>query len=166
MILRRLAGTVAEGALSTRQSRLTVGMSFTGTRYPSRVRTSQRVASRARVSPARGRSLGMLTDMSCLLVSLSHGGSYAPCMSVYRIKSETEHRRAMAHVAANGGPTPEDEYGRDDNVLLSDDAAEEIIASANRRKLAEFREGYDVTLRLDRWEAFAHYGYDAGDTLG
>lgn len=104
--------------------------------------------------------------MNSLIVTLSHGGSYAPGMAYYRIKRDDEHNRAMAHVADNGGPSPEDEYGRDDNVLLSYDDAEYIIANANRRKLADWRDGWDVNVRLDRWEAFAYYGYDAGDTLG
>ena len=100
-----------------------------------------------------------------LIIDLEHGRAFAPCMAYYRIRNERDHRLAMDHVAAMGGPIPEDEYGRDDNILISDDDAEEIIVRANHRKLRDWRDGWDVGLRLDRWEAFAYYGYDAGDCV-
>ncbi len=96
-----------------------------------------------------------------VLVTIEDGGSYAPTMYYYRIKREDLHRAAMAQVAAAGGPTAEDD--REDNVLLSEDSAYEIVPP---RRASELREGWPVTFRLDRWEAFSYYGYDCGDTLG
>jgi hypothetical protein len=96
-----------------------------------------------------------------LLVEVSDGGSYAPCMYTYRIVSEREHRRAMAQVAANGGHEPEDE--RDDNVLLGEDDIGSVVPPRHRRDLEQ---GWSVRFLLDRWEAFAYYGYDCGDTFG
>lgn len=98
-----------------------------------------------------------------VLVTVEDGGSYAPGMYTYRIVNERLHRAAMAQVAAMGGPVPEDEYGRDDNVLLSEDAVDELVPARHRRDLSE---GWAVRFLMDRWEAFSVYGYDAGDTLG
>lgn len=98
-----------------------------------------------------------------VLVSVEDGGSYAPGMFYFRIVSERLHRAAMAQVAAMGGPVPEDEYGRDDNVLLSEDDTDGIVPARHRRDLGE---GWPVRFLMDRWEAFSVYGYDAGDTLG
>ena len=93
-----------------------------------------------------------------LLVEVCDGGRYAPCAYTYRIVSEREHRRAMAQVESAGGPVPEDE--RDDNVLLSEDGAYDIVPARHRTAL---REGWTVRFLLDRFEAFTIYGYDASD---
>ena len=98
-----------------------------------------------------------------VLVSVERGGSYAPCMYTYRIVSERLHRAAMRQVESRGGPVPEDEYGRDDNVLLSED---DVYAFVPARHVRDLEDGWGVRFLLDRWEAFAYYGYDAGDTLG
>lgn len=98
-----------------------------------------------------------------LLVDISHGDSYAPCMAYYRIRNEREHRRAMDHIAENGGHVPSDEYGRDDNILINDEDAVDIIGSNRSRRLAEWRGGWNVSILLDRWEAFAYYGYDCSE---
>jgi hypothetical protein len=95
-----------------------------------------------------------------LLVQVCDGGSYAPCAYYYRIVNEREHRRAMAQVAASGGPVPDDP--REDSVLLSEDFADAIVPARHRSAL---HEGYTVRFLADRWEAFSYYGYDAGDTL-
>ena len=101
-----------------------------------------------------------------MIVDISHGGSYAAGMAYYRIRNEREHRRAMNHVAAMGGPVPINEWERDDNVLISYEAAIEIIASNSPRKVKDFEDGWDVGIQIDRWEAFSHYGYDCGETFG
>lgn len=101
-----------------------------------------------------------------MLVELSHGRSYAPGMVHYRIVNEREHRKAMKHVAAMGGPEPWSNRDRDDNVLISYDSAYAIIESNRPRRMSEFDEGWDIRIQIDPWEAFSHYGYDAGDTLG
>lgn len=98
-----------------------------------------------------------------LLVEVSQGGSYAPCMYYFRIVNERHHRAAMRNVAHRGGPEPQDEYGRDDNVLLSEDDVDYIVPARHKSDLSE---GWDVRFLMDRWEAFSHYGYDTGDTLG
>lgn len=94
-------------------------------------------------------------------VTVSNGGRYAPCAYLYRIVREDLHRAAMAQVEAMGGPVPQDEYGRDDNVLLYD--VSDIVPP---RRLRELEEGWEVTFLLDEWEAFSYYGYECGDTLG
>jgi hypothetical protein len=101
-----------------------------------------------------------------MLVELSHGGMFAPGMVYYRIVNEREHRKAMKHVAEMGGHEPQDEWDRDDNVLISYDSAHAIIESNRPRRMSEFDEGWDIRIQIDPWEAFSHYGYDAGDTLG
>ena len=98
-----------------------------------------------------------------VLVSVENGGSYAPCSYLFRIVSERHHRAAMRQVAAMGGPVPEDEYGRDDNVLLQTDDVSDLVPARYARDLEE---GWPVRFLMDRWEAFSVYGYDAGDTLG
>ena len=95
-----------------------------------------------------------------ILVEVSDGGSYAPCMYHYRIVSERLHRRAMRAACANGAPSPQDEYGRDDNVLMSYDSIVEIVP---RRYMRDLENGWSVRFLLDRWEAFAYYGYDASE---
>ena len=94
-----------------------------------------------------------------LLVSVEYGGSYAPCSYLYRIEHEGIHRACMAQVAERGGPEPEDQEGRDDNVLLSEDSAYEITP---RRYHGDLGGGWSVRFFVDAWEACSYYGYDCG----
>jgi hypothetical protein len=63
----------------------------------------------------------------------------------------------MAQVAANGGPVPEDP--REDNVLFSEDILMDVPARYRR----DLDEGWTVRFLMDRWTAFAFYGYDASE---
>ena len=95
-----------------------------------------------------------------LLVEVTDGGRYAPCAYLYRIVNEDVHRACMEQVASAGGHEPQDEYCRDDNVLLND--VSEIVPA---RHLHALEEGWDARFFLDGWEACSYYGYDCGDTI-
>lgn len=77
---------------------------------------------------------------------------YAPCMVQAELVDKRQLARVLRHVKRNGGPTTET------TVLLSHDDAAEILS---RRAYKDLREWGEATVRMDRFEAFNLYGYDA-----
>lgn len=101
-----------------------------------------------------------------LLVELEYGGRYAPCMYLFRIVNEDVHRACMAEIARYGGVEPVvDEYGRDDNVLMSEDDVY-YDGFLPRRYRSDLAAGWGVRFYLDAWEACSYYGFDCGDSIG
>lgn len=64
-------------------------------------------------------------------------------------------RRVLSTVVANGGPKEPTAY------LQRDTDVEELIAQLPRRVQRDIREGWDVIVRMDGWEAANYYGFDA-----
>jgi hypothetical protein len=91
-----------------------------------------------------------------LIVDYWHD-SYAPCMVQARIRNTHERSRAERQVKSIDPDAWDDRTG---SILLSWEDAEEMLPPAKYRDL---QAGWSVSVRTDRWEAFAMYGYDCAD---
>lgn len=79
------------------------------------------------------------------------GGSYAPCMYVFRILNQKLRAKCVEQISSIN------EEAAHDNVLLSDDDAMAIVPA---RHWNDFRNGWTVCFKMDRFEALTIYGYD------
>jgi hypothetical protein len=91
-----------------------------------------------------------------MLVTISHGRSYAPCMAIIRPVSEKWCKRIREHMLTN------DPYAEDhpdyETTLIYEDEVEEYIPA---RKRKEWNDGWDVTVQIDTFTCLSLFGYDA-----
>ncbi len=64
-------------------------------------------------------------------------------------------RCVLAMVISNGGPSEETAY------IQHDGDVQQLLDQLPSRSRRDLENGWDVTVRMDGWEAAHYYGYDA-----